>query len=102
MITAAIGGCYSSGNSCGNIVIESGNITATAGSCAAIGAGFNGNCGNITINGGTITATSTAATAIGCGNQMCFTCGDIKLYGGPVLGRNHPARTRLRRHCRTY
>lgn len=84
MITAAIGGCYSSGNSCGNIVIESGNITATAGSCAAIGAGFNGNCGNITINGGTITATSTAATAIGCGNQMCFTCGDITINGGTV------------------
>lgn len=84
MITAAIGGCYSSGNSCGNIVIESGNITATAGSCAAIGAGFNGNCGNITINGGTITATSTGATAIGCGNQMCFTCGDITINGGTV------------------
>ena len=84
MITAAIGGCYSSGNSCGNIVIESGNITATGGSCAAIGAGYYGNCGNITINGGNITATSTGGTAIGCGNQGYYSCGDITINGGNV------------------
>ena len=84
MITAAIGGCYSSGNSCGNIVIESGNITANGGSCAAIGGGYNGNCGDITINGGTIQATSTGGTAIGCGNQGYFSCGDITINGGNV------------------
>lgn len=84
MITAAIGGCYSSGNSCGNIVIESGNITATAGSCAAIGGGFYGNCGDITINGGTIQATSTGGTAIGCGNQGYYSCGNITINGGNI------------------
>jgi hypothetical protein len=85
-ITSAIGAGYDSNNTsnCGNIVIESGNITANGGSCAAIGAGFSSSCGNITINGGNITATSTGASGIGCGNQMCKTCGNITINGGTI------------------
>lgn len=64
-------------NNCGNIVIQSGTITAIGTRYGAgIGSGRGGVCGNITINGGTIIATGGEnAAAIGGGWQS--TCGDI-------------------------
>jgi hypothetical protein len=81
---AGIGGGWSI--SCGNIVINSGNITATGGDDAAgIGAGGStGSCGNITINGGTITATSGGSGA-GIGGGFGNACGNITISGGTVL-----------------
>ena len=81
----------------GNIVINSGNITAISGNyCAAIGGsqGYNG-CGDITINGGTVTATCTGSStpAIGSG-AYSSPCGDITINGGTVTatgGRGNPA-----------
>ncbi len=77
---AGIGG----GNNiaCGNIVINSGNITATGGYYAA-GIGGYGSCGTITINGGTVTATSSSGGA-GIGGGVRGTCGDITISGGTV------------------
>lgn len=74
------GGISTAGIDCGNIVIESGTITAT-GKGAGIGSGNNGNCGDITINGGTVTATGKEA-GIGSGNHG--NCGDITIGGGIV------------------
>ena len=75
--------------SCGDIVIKSGAITANGGgSGAGIGSG-NGagsgvnqtTCGNITISGGTVTATGGhAAAGIGCG--ISARCGDITITNG--------------------
>lgn len=109
---AGIGaGAYAS-RSCGNIVIEGGDITATADCAAGIGSAYSSNCGNITIKGGTVhasstnyypgigsgnsascgnitisggnvTATSTGAAGIGCGYYNS-TCGDITISGGTV------------------
>lgn len=64
---------------CGDIVIESGTITATGGiGCAGIGSAGSGNCGNITIKGGTIEATGgQGAPGIGAGDQSG--CGDITI-----------------------
>ena len=75
---AGIGGGYEI--DCGNIVINSGNITATGGDYAAgIGCGHEASCGNITINGGTITATGGAfAAGIGSGWQSGY-CGTITI-----------------------
>ena len=67
----AIGGTYE--GKCGNIVIESGNITALGGPYAAvIGCALNGSCGDITISGGNITATK------GSNSDYCI--------GGPNTG----------------
>ena len=81
----------------GNIVINSGNITAISGNyCAAIGGsqGYNGGCGDITINGGTVTATGGSnVPAIGSGSYSA-SCGDITINGGTVTangGSNAPA-----------
>ncbi len=87
------------GSSCGDIVIEDGNITVQSfathkvngtniiyrGMSAAIGAGYNGTCGNITILGGNITAESSCGSAIG----SCFggKCGDINILGGTVFAK---------------
>ena len=84
---AGIGGGYQGGTSfaginCGNIIIESGTITAT-GRSTGIGGGDYGTCGTITINGGTVTATGgDSAAGIGCGNDC--TCGTITISGGTV------------------
>ena len=79
---AGIGGGYNI--ACGNIVINSGNITATGGYYAAgIGGGQSSSCGNITINGGTVTATSGSGAA-GIGSGARGTCGDITISGGTV------------------
>ena len=74
---------------CGNIVINSGNITATGGDDAAgIGAGggtVSGtvSCGNITINGGTVEATGSEGGA-GIGGGYGNACGNITISGGTV------------------
>lgn len=83
---AGIGGGYQGGYSyaginCGNIVIESGTVTAT-GEDAGIGSGAHGNCGTITINGGTVTATGKCAAGIGSGFNG--TCGAITINGGTI------------------
>ena len=74
---------------CGNIVINSGNITATGGqSAAGIGGGSHnglsgsGSCGNITINGGTITATG-GQNAAGIGGGF-DPCGNITISDGTI------------------
>ena len=71
--------------SCGNIVIESGNITAAGGSYAAgIGTGYNSSCGTITISDGTVTATGGLCGAgIGSG-YLNAECGNITISGGTV------------------
>ena len=89
---AAIGS--GAGMGCGNIVIESGNISAFAGysdykqgkrwggEAAGIGTGFSGLCGDITISGGTVNATSYEAAGIGSSKQA--SCGNITITGGIV------------------
>lgn len=84
---AGIGGGYQGGISyaginCGNIIIESGTITAT-GNAAGIGGGAYGTCGTITINGGTVTATG-GGYAAGIGSGYNGTCGNITISGGNV------------------
>jgi len=67
---------------CGNINIEGGIITATAGEYAAgIGGGKNCNCGNITITGGTVTAYGGTKSA-GIGSSMGSDCGNIRITDG--------------------
>ena len=67
----------------GNIVIESGDITAEAlgdnsAGAAGIGGAYMTNCGDITILGGTVTAKGISkAPAIGAGQSS--TCGKIKI-----------------------
>ena len=70
---------------CGNIVINSGNITATGGDYGAGigGCGFSASCGNITINGGTITATG-GESAAGIGGGGYASCGNITISGGDI------------------
>lgn len=84
---AGIGGGYQGGTSyaginCGNIIIESGTVTAT-GRSTGIGGGPMGTCGNITINGGTVTATGGDNDA-GIGSGYNGTCGNITISGGNV------------------
>lgn len=74
------------GIACGNIVINSGNITATGGTnSAGIGIGYGEEiaCGNITINGGNITATGDENGA-GIGSGYFSTCGNIEISGGTI------------------
>ena len=70
---------------CGNIVINSGNITATGGENGAGigGCGYSASCGNITINGGTITATG-GESAAGIGGGGYASCGNITISGGKI------------------
>lgn len=84
---AGIGSSYNM--TCGNITIESGDITATGGA-AGIGCGFvySGTtaCGDITITGGTVIATGEGGAGIGSGRCYDGTniCGDITISGGIV------------------
>ena len=81
-VGTGIGGGYNDNG--GNIVIESGNITAKGGGGAGIGACNNGkSCGAITILGGTITATG-INNAAGIGGGQYGSCGDITISGGTV------------------
>ena len=100
--TAGIGGgSDNSCISCGNIRIESGEITAEATSSGGAGIGSSGragednSCGNITITGGTVTATGgDYAAGIGTGKasqgissnhtRKNIQCGDITISGGTV------------------
>lgn len=72
---------------CGNIVINSGTISATGGIwMAGIGCGYAQDCGDITINGGTVTATGgigAAGIGTGLGNSS-ISCGNISITGGIV------------------
>ncbi len=79
---AAIGtGSY---ESCGNIVIEGGTITADGGDFSAgIGSGKSGTCGNITISGGTVEAIA-GCDGAGIGSGKSGTCGNIALTGGII------------------
>ena len=92
---AGIGGGLSM--DCGNIVINSGTITATAGYYSAgIGGGYQANCGNITINGGNITATGGydgCGIGSGKGTSANSSCGTITITGGTVnaTGKNRAA-----------
>lgn len=85
---AAIGGGYNymDHDDCGNIVIEGGRISATAGAsstAAAIGSGYHRSCGTITISGGTVTATS-AGTGAAIGSGETGSCGTISISDGTV------------------
>ena len=84
-----IGSCV---QSCGNIEIRGGHITAIGdGTAPGIGAGKNYTCRNITITGGTViakggnlTGSSNGGAGIGtagAGNQIC---GNILITGGTV------------------
>ena len=79
---AGIGGGFN--NSCGNIEIQGGVITAT-GSEGGAGIGSCGDafCGAITISGGTVTATG-GSNAAGIGSGMEADCGAITITGGTV------------------
>ena len=70
---------------CGNIVIEDGEIIATTGDYGAgIGSGYHATCGNITIKGGTITATGgNCGAGIGSSFDTAI-CGDILISGGTI------------------
>ena len=87
--SAGIGGGYDI--SCGNIVIESGTITATGGSgSAGIGGGDStgGNtCGNITIANTVtkVTATKGNGASYSIGAGFISTCGDV-IIGGENKG----------------
>ena len=80
---AGIGAGYEN-KSCGNIIIEDGDITAMGGQRAAgIGGAYLSNCGNITITGGTIITQGGVAGA-GIGGGMNATCGNIAISGGTI------------------
>jgi hypothetical protein len=67
--------------SCGNIVIESGTVSATGGEyyAAGIGSAQGSSCGTINITGGTVSATGgQAAAGIGSGSGSS-SCGDITI-----------------------
>ena len=69
---------------CGNIVINSGTITAIGLNAAGIGSKYNKSCGNITITGGTVTATGGDYGAAGIGTGEDGSCGNIIITGGTV------------------
>lgn len=82
---AGIGSAYN--GTCGNIVIEDGDITAkvgkSTGNGAGIGCSMNSTCGNITIKGGTVSATGSRNFA-GIGSGVGGHCGNITISGGTV------------------
>ena len=82
-IAAGIGGGYEI--SCGNIVIQGGDIKATGvNSGAGIGSGFQARCCDITNSGGTVEATC-ATCAAGIGSRYDeYGCGAINISGGTV------------------
>jgi hypothetical protein len=71
--------------SCGNIVIQGGNIVATGGLYAAgIGGAYVSTCGDIEITGGNITAKGGVGAA-GIGGGRGANCGDINISGGTII-----------------
>ena len=85
----AAAGIGASGGACGNIVINSGTVTAYAYTNyegSTWGAGIGGcraDCGDITINGGTVTACGGWGGA-GIGSGYGGACGNITINGGSV------------------
>ena len=85
-------GIGSSVQSCGNIEIRGGHITAIGdGTAPGIGAGKNYACRNITITGGTViakggnlTGSSNGGAGIGTAGTGNQTCGNILITGGTV------------------
>ncbi len=76
----------------GNVIIQSGTITATGGKQAA-GIGSKNrqqNSGNITITGGTVTTTGGSGAA-GIGSASGASCGNITISGGIVTTTGGPA-----------
>lgn len=76
------------GNSCGNIVVNGGVISATGGIlCAGIGSGSNSSCEDISIAGGKIKATGgvVGGSGIGCGESG--TCNSIEISGGNIFAK---------------
>ena len=72
-------GCGIGGTSCGDIVINGGNITATGGMMSAgIGSTCFESCGSITINGGTVTAIG-GQSSPGIGSGYQGSCGNITI-----------------------
>lgn len=69
--------------SCGDIVIESGEITA-AGGGAGIGSAWGANCGKIRIIGGKISATGGYGAA-GIGAGQSASCDNIYISGGTIV-----------------
>ena len=91
---AGIGAGTSTGNA-GNIVINSGSITAIGGAASAgIGGSWQKKCNDITINGGTVYAAGGAGTGSYASNQgsgigggyypSSTSCGTITLNGGDI------------------
>ena len=73
------------GESCGNIEIQGGIITATGGEkCAGIGSGNSGSCGDITISGGIINAKGGGDVACIGSGEYGGRCGKISISGGTV------------------
>lgn len=71
--------------SCGNIVIQGGNIVATGGLYAAgIGGAYVSTCGDIEITGGNIKAKGGVGAA-GIGGGRGANCGDINISGGTII-----------------
>ena len=85
----AIGSSYSI--PCGNIVIEGGNITATAGHGAAIGSAYESSCDDITITGGSVTAFGAGGAGIGSSSNS--SCGDITITGGTIFAQGSDGQT---------
>ena len=71
--------------SCGNIIIQGGNIVATGGLYAAgIGGAYVSTCGDIEITGGNITAKGGVGAA-GIGGGRGANCGTINISGGTII-----------------
>ena len=71
--------------SCGNIIIQGGNIVATGDLYAAgIGGAYVSTCGDIKITGGNITAQGGVGAA-GIGGGRGADCGDILISGGTII-----------------
>ena len=71
--------------SCGNIVIQGGNIVATGGLYAAgIGGAYVSTCGDIEVTGGNIKAKGGVGAA-GVGGGRGANCGDINISGGTII-----------------
>ncbi len=71
--------------SCGNIVIQGGNIVATGDLYAAgIGGAYVSTCGDIEITGGNIKAKGGVGAA-GIGGGRGANCGDINISGGTII-----------------
>ena len=80
---AGLGAGIGAGNgiACGNIVIESGIITATGHNAAGIGGTVDASCGDITIKGGVVRATGAGGGA-GIGSGKGNVCGAITIEDG--------------------